>query len=43
MDNHRTKTISNIKPYYYKDIIYYIKNENEEIQKTKNPTTKNIP
>ena len=43
MDNHRTKTISNIIPYYYKDIIYYIKNENEEIQKTKNPTTKNIP
>ena len=43
MDNHRTKTISNIKPYYYKDIIYYIKNENEEIQRTKNPTTKNIP
>ena len=31
MDNNRTKTINNTKPYYYKDIIYYIKNENKEI------------
>ena len=41
-NNNRTKTISNIKPYYHRDIIYYIKNENKEIQKIENPTTKNI-
>ena len=42
MDNNLTKTINNIKPCYYKDIIYYIKNENKEIKKIENPTTKNI-
>lgn len=42
MNNTRTKTISNKKPYYYEDIIYYIKNENKDITKLQNPTTKNI-
>ena len=42
MDNNRTKTINNTKPYYYKYIIYYIKNENKEIKKIENPNTKNI-
>ena len=42
MDNNRTKTINNIKPYYYEDIIYHLKNENKGIKKIENPTTKNI-
>ena len=42
MDNNRIKTVNNKKPYYYQDIIYYIKNENKDIKKIKNPTTKNI-
>ena len=42
MDNNRIKTINNKKPYYYQDIIYYIKNENKDIKTIKNPTTKNI-
>ena len=42
MDNNRTKTINNIKPYYYRDIIYHLKNENKDIKKIENPTTKNI-
>ena len=42
MDNTKTKTITNKKPYYYQDIIYYIKNENKDIQTLQNPTTKNI-
>ena len=33
MDNNRTKTINNIKPYYYEDIIYHLKNENKGIEK----------
>ena len=40
MDNSRTKTITNKKPYYYQDIIYYITNENKGIQTLQNPTTK---
>ena len=42
MSNNRGKTINDNKPFYYKDIIYYIKNENTKIQKIQNPTTKNI-
>ena len=42
MDNTRTKTTNNAKPYYYQDIIYYIKNENKDIKTILNPTTKNI-
>ena len=42
MSNNRVKTINNNKPFYYKDIIYYIKSENIKIQKIQNPTTKNI-
>lgn len=42
MDNNRIKTTNDLKPYYYKDIIYYIKYENKEIQKLQNPNTKNI-
>ena len=42
MDNNRTKTINGKKPYYYQDIIYYIKNENKDIKTLPNPTTKNI-
>ena len=30
MDNNRIETVNNKKPYYYQDIIYYIKNENKE-------------
>ena len=41
MNNNRTKT-NNTKPYYYKDIIYYITNENKEIKKLENPNAKNI-
>ena len=36
------KTINNKRPFYYQDIIYYIKNENTNIQKIEHPTTKNI-
>ena len=42
LDNNRTKTINGKKPYYYQDIIYYIKNENKDIKTLPNPTTKNI-
>ena len=42
MDNTKTKTITNKKPYCYQDIIYYIKNENKDIQTLQNSTTKNI-
>ena len=42
MDNNRAKTINGKKPYYYQDIIYYIKNENKDIKTLPNPTTKNI-
>ena len=42
MDNNGTKTINGKKPYYYQDIIYYIKNENKDIKTLSNPTTKNI-
>ena len=41
MDNNRIKTINTKKPYYYQDMIYYIKNGNKDL-KTINPTTKNI-
>ena len=40
MDSTRTKTTNNAKPYYYQDIIYYIKNENKNIKTILNPTTK---
>ena len=42
MSNNRVKTINNNKPFYDKNIIYYIKTENTEIQKIQNPTTKYI-
>ena len=42
MDNNRTKTINGKKPYYYQDIVYYIKNENKDIKTLPNVTTKNI-
>ena len=42
VDNNRTKTINNKRPYDYKDFVYYIKNENMQIKKIENPTTKNI-
>ena len=42
MDSNRTKTINAKKPYYYQDIIYYIKNGNKDIKTLPNPTTKNI-
>ena len=42
MSNDRLKTINRNKPFYYKDIIYYIKHENTKIQKIQNPITKNI-
>ena len=40
MDNNRIKTINNIKSYCYKDIIFYIKNENKEIKKNRKPNYK---
>ena len=42
MSNDRLKTINRNKPFYYKDLIYYIKHENTKIQKIQNPITKNI-
>ena len=42
MSNNRVKTINDNKSFYYKDITYYIKNENTKIQKIQNPITKNI-
>ena len=33
MSNNRVKTVNRNKPFYYNDIIYYIKNENTKIQK----------
>ena len=35
MDNKRTKTLQCTKPFYYQDIISYIKNYNKNITKTK--------
>ena len=42
MANNRMRTINNKRPFYYQDIIYYIKNENTKIQKIQNPTTKHM-
>ena len=42
MSNNRVKTINDNKSFYYKDITYYIKNENTKIQKIQNPIIKNI-
>ena len=42
MNNNRTKKINGKKPYYYQDIIYYIKNENKDTKTLPNPTPKNI-
>ena len=36
MDNNRIKSINNKKPYYYQDIINYIKYDNKDVKK-KNP------
>ena len=33
MDNSRTDTLNNKKPFYYQDITNYIKNRNKEITK----------
>ena len=41
MNNNRTKTINGKKPFYYKDIIDYIKSQNKKITQTK-PETKTI-
>ena len=38
MDYSRTKTLNNKKPIYYQDIMCYIKNNNQEITKTKAET-----
>ena len=39
MNNNRTKTINGKKPFYYKDIIDYIKTQNKKITQIK-PETK---
>ena len=41
MNNNRTKTINGKKPFYYKDIIDYIKSQNKKITQLK-PETKTI-
>ena len=41
MNNNRTKTLTGNKPFYYKDIVNYIKNKNKSISKIK-PQTKTI-
>ena len=41
MNNDRTKTLNGKKPFYYNDIINYIKNQNQNVPKTK-PETKMI-
>ena len=41
MNNNRTKTINGKKPFYYKDIIDYIKSQNKKITQIK-PETKTI-
>ena len=41
MNNNRTKTLNGKKPFYYNDIINYIKNQNQNVPKTK-PETKMI-
>ena len=41
MDNNRIKSINNKKPYYYQDIINYIKYDNKDVKKIE-PITKNI-
>ena len=38
MDNRRAKALNNKNPFYYQDIINYIKNYNEDIKKTKAET-----
>ena len=46
MENNRTKRLSSKKPLYYHDIINYIKNQNNDITKTKietNYLSKNNP
>ena len=35
MENNRTKRLSSKNPFYYQDIINYIKNQNNDITKTK--------
>ena len=41
VDNNRTKILTGTKPFYYKDIVNYIKNQNKNISKIK-PQTKII-
>ena len=41
MNNNRTKTLTGNNPFYYKDIVNYIKNQNKSISKIK-PQTKTI-
>ena len=41
MNNNKTKTLTGNKPFYYKDIVNYIKNQNKNISKIK-PQTKKI-
>ena len=41
MNNNRTKTLNGKKPFYYNDIVNYIKNQNQNVPKTK-PETKMI-
>ena len=38
MNNTRTKTLNQKNPFYYQDIIRYIKSANKEIMKTKAET-----
>ena len=41
MNNNRTEILTGNKPFYYKDIVHYIKNQNKNISKIK-PQTKLI-